>query len=285
MSPENPGRFILTVNLISSRFQFNEKGVYFFSWRQEDKVVQEIMAERRRAIKWLQWIVCWIVLWLTLGTGGLPAVAQDDVSDAEIARRIAFIEEKLNGQKGHTEIWQGTWAVINGGATVGLAIAAGLASSSDDRIYFATQSVVALIGIGDQYLFRPIPGLGGAQPIRTLPDTTPEERREKLAKAEAILRASAAREAERTGWSYHAGNAALNGLAGTVIGVFGDTEDGIIAGSIGFLGGIAYAFTEPWGRQQDLREYERLRVGLPSVKPGGWTVKSAGGGLMLRYSF
>ena len=241
--------------------------------------------ERRRAIKWLQWIVCWTALWLTLGAGGVPAVAQDDVSDAEIARRIAFIEEKLDGRKGHTEKWQGTWSVINGGATVGMAIVAGLSSSSDDRIYYATQSVVALIGIGDQYLFRPIPGLNGAQPIRTLPDTTPEERREKLAKAEAMLRASAAREAERTGWSYHAGNVAVNGLAGTVIGVFGDTKDGIIAGSFGFLGGLAYAFTEPWGRKQDLRDYERLRAGLPSARPGGWTVKYAGNGFMLRYSF
>lgn len=248
-------------------------------------MVQEIVVERGRTIKWFQWIVCWTALWLTLGAGGLPAVAQDDVSDAEIARRIAFIEEKLDDRKGHTEIWHDTWSVINGGATVGLAIAAGFASSSDDRINYATQSVVALIGVGDQYLFRPIPGLDGAQPIHTLPDTTPEERREKLAKAEAMLRASAAREAERTSWSYHAGNVAVNGLAGTVIGVFGDTTDAIFAGTFGFLGGLVYAFSEPWGRQQDLREYERLRAGLPSAKPGGWAVKSAGSGLMLRYSF
>ena len=194
------------------------------------KVSQEIMLEWRRPIKWVQWVTFWTTLWLVVGAGGLPVIAQD-ASDAEVRRRLAFIEERLDGHQQHTEIWHGAWTVINGGATVGLAISAGLASSSDDRINFATQSVVALIGVGDQYLFRPIPGLDGANPIRTLPDTTSEERREKLAKAEAILRASAAREAERTGWIYHAGNAALNGLAGTVIGVFGDTKDGIIAGA------------------------------------------------------
>ncbi|MDH5378615.1 MAG: hypothetical protein OEX00_09850 [Gammaproteobacteria bacterium] len=257
----------------------------FIPWWQEIKMVQEIMARRRRTIKWFQWMVCWAALWFTLGAGGMPAVAQDDVSDAEIARRIAFIEGKLDDRKGHTEIWHGTWSVINGGATVGLAIAAGLSSSSDNRINYATQSVVALIGVADLYFFRPIPGLDGAQPIHTLPDATPEERREKLAKAEAMLRASAAREEERTGWSYHAGNVAVNGLAGTVIGVFGDTKDGIVAGSFGFLGGLAYAFTEPWGRKQDLRDYERLRAGLPLAKPGGWAVKYAGNGLMVRYSF
>jgi len=252
--------------------------------RRKNRVVQETMVKWRRANKWLQWLICWTVGWLILGTGGLPVVAQD-ASDAEVKRRLTFIEERLDGHQQHTEIWHGAWTVINGGATVGLAISAGLASSGDDRINFATQSVVALIGVGDQYLFRPIPGLGGAQPIRTIPDTTPEERREKLAKAEAILRASAAREAERTGWLYHAGNAALNGLAGTVIGVFGDTKDGIIAGAAGFLGGIAYAFSEPWGRQQDLRDYERLAAGLSAAKSNRWSVASSGGGLMLRYHF
>ena len=251
---------------------------------QQDRVVQEIMVDWKRARKLLQWLVFWTALWLTFGAGGLPVVAQE-ASDAEVARRLSFIEERLDARQQHTEIWQGAWTVINGGAVVGLAVSAGLVSSSDDRINFATQSVVALIGVGDQYLFRPIPGLGGAQPIRTLPDTTSEERREKLAKAEGMLRASAAREAERTGWMYHAGNAALNGLAGTVIGVFGDPKDGIIAGAAGFLGGIAYAFTEPWGRQQDLRDYERLVTGLPAAKSSGWSVTSSGGGLMVRYHF
>lgn len=254
------------------------------SRRKMRKMSQEIMVEWRRTIKLLQWFTFWTTMWLTMGAGGLSVVAQD-ASDAEVARRLAFIEERLDGHQRHTEIWKEAWTVLNGGAAVGLALSAGLASSSDDRINFATQSVVALIGVGDLYLFRPIPGLGGAHPIRTLPDSTPEHCREKLAKAEAMLRASAVREAVRSGWMYHVGNVALNGLAGTVIGVFGDTRDGIIAGTSGFLGGIVYAFTEPWGRQQDLREYERLRAGLPSAKSGGWSVTSTGGWLTLRYLF
>lgn len=238
------------------------------------------MIESQRVIKLLQWIA----LWFTLGSGALTAVAQD-ISDTEVARRLAFIEERLDAHQGHTEIWQKAWTVINGGSMAGLAVAAGLSSSSDDRIKFATQSVVALLGIGDQYLFRTIPGLYGAHPIHMLPDTTPEERRKKLTEAETILHASAAREAQRTGWTYHAGNVALNGLAGAVVGIFGDTSDGIFVGASGFLGGIAYAFTEPWGRQQDLREYERFRRGLNPVKVSGWSFTSAGRGLTLRYHF
>lgn len=120
--------------------------------RKVGKVSQEIMLEWRRPIKWVQWVTFWTTLWLVVGAGGLPVIAQD-ASDAEVRRRLAFIEERLDGHQQHTEIWHGAWTVINGGAAVGLAISAGLASSSDDRINFATQSVVALIGVGVRNIF------------------------------------------------------------------------------------------------------------------------------------
>lgn len=242
------------------------------------------MLKYKRAGNLLRWFAFGITVWFTLGVGGSPVVAQP-VSDGDVERRLAFIEERLDASQPHTEIWQGVWTGINGGAAVGLAAAASLATSNDDRINFATMSVVALIGLGDQYLFRTIPGLDGALKIRMLPNTTPEERREKLKKAELMLQANADREAERTSWTYHAGNAALNGLAGAVIGIFANTKDGIIGGATGFLGGIVYAFSEPWGRQQDWQDYERLRRGLPTLDSRGWSVIPLGGGLALRYQF
>ena len=59
-------------------------------------------------------------MWLTLGMGGSLAVAES-VSESDIERRLAFIEERLDARQPHTEIWQGVWTGINGGATVALA--------------------------------------------------------------------------------------------------------------------------------------------------------------------
>ncbi len=232
-------------------------------------------------------IFLWIGLLTTAGlmSGDPLSASAQAPPDEEVERRLAFIGDRLDARRLHTEIWQGAWTGINGGTAVILGISASRINSRDDRIAFGTQSVLALIGLGDQYLIRPIPGLNGVGSIRRLPDTTPEQKKEKLAKAEAILWASANREAERTDWPYHLGNAALNSAAGAVIGIFGKTKDGIIAGASGFLGGIVYAFSEPWGRQQDWRDYQRFRKGLPYAQSSGWSVTANAGMLSLHYQF
>jgi len=41
------------------------------------------------------------------------------LSDAEIDRRIDFLEQKLDDSRTHGQIWYWSWLAINGGSTVG----------------------------------------------------------------------------------------------------------------------------------------------------------------------
>jgi hypothetical protein len=52
-----------------------------------------------------------------------------DLSDPVIEKRIRFIEAKLDSHKRHGEIWYWSWMAINGGAFVGLGVAAGLTTT------------------------------------------------------------------------------------------------------------------------------------------------------------
>jgi hypothetical protein len=231
------------------------------------------------------------LLWLALALAmGLPSAAaaeaaQRDLTDEEVARRLAFIETRLDSHRRHAEIWHWSWTVINGGAAVGLGIAAGLTDSRSDRINFATQAALASFGVVDLYFTRPIPGRQGADPIRALPQTSHAERLEALDAAEALLRDSARRDRFRKGWRAQVGNVAVNLAAGGIVWAAGDGEAGLITALSGIAGGLLYLYTEPWGRNADLIEYEHLTAESPRRPASSWSVVPNGMGVALRYDF
>jgi hypothetical protein len=230
-------------------------------------------------------------LWLALVVALLPAAARaadaerDDPTDQEIARRLSFIETRLDSHRRHAEIWHWSWAVINGGAAVGLGIAAGLADDTPDRVNFATQSALAGFGALDVILLRPIPGRMGADPIRALPQSTHAERLEALREAEERLRRSARRDRFRMDWRVHVANVAVNLAAGGIVWAAGDGEAGLITAASGMAGGLLYLLTEPPGRNADLVEYERFAGQPPSRPTGGWSLVPRGTGIALRFDF
>jgi hypothetical protein len=228
-------------------------------------------------------------LWLALAVG-LPSAAaadaaQDDPTDEEIARRLSFIETRLDSHRRHAQIWHWSWTVINGSAAVGLGIAAGLTDSRSDRINFATQAALASFGVVDLYVTRPIPGRKGADPIRALPQASHAERLEALHAAEALLRDSARRDRFRRSWRVQLGNVAVNLAAGGIVWAAGDGEAGLITALSGMAGGLIYLLSEPRGRNADLIEYEHFTAQSPKRPASGWSVAPHGMGVALRYDF
>jgi hypothetical protein len=152
------------------------------------------------------------------------------------------------------------------------------------RVNDISQAVLSASGIGD-LLFRPFNARFGAAPIRALPEATAEERRQKLARAEALLRGNAERAALRTSWQHHLVDAAPNWVAGLIVWAAGDGRQGAIAALTGTLGSEAQIWTEPGGPVHDLEDYERFRAGHPAQAAGGWSVVPALDGVTLRYRF
>ena len=214
----------------------------------------------------------WIVLGFAsiFGLAAAPVSAQQSsqtgsssLSDAEIDRRIRFLEQRLDDSKLHGQIWHYGWLTINGGSMVGLGIAAAATSDNDDRVKHSVNATKAAIGVG-RVLLEPLEARKGADPVRGLSEATREEKLAKLGAAEDQLQRNAKRADKRWSWKRHAGNAAINAAAGGVVAALGDKSDAYEVGVLGFLGGVAFILTQPWKPKDDREDYKKLIGGQNS---------------------
>lgn len=212
------------------------------------------------------------------------ALPEASIPDRVVRERTRFIEERLDSHWLHANLWYWGWMTVFVGSTPYNAIGAATTDHGADRANYIAQGVLSLGGIGD-LLFRPFDARFGADPVRALPDATPEERRQQLERAEALLRANAERAETRTSWLHHLANAAANGLAGLVVWAAGDGKLGAISAATGTAVGEVQIWTEPGGPVQDLKDYEHFKAGHPAEAAGGWSILPALGGVTVRYRF
>jgi hypothetical protein len=187
--------------------------------------------------------------------------ANASVSDAEIERRLDFIEQRLDASKRHAALWYWSWMTINVGATVGLSVASAIADDGDDRATYIPQAALAALGIADLAVIRPLEARFGAEPIRDLPDGPRAERLHKLERAEALLRSNARRAESRKSWLLHLTNFGLNAAAGAATYATGKTSDAIVSFASGFAGGEIYIWSEPGAPARDWQDYQRFKAG------------------------
>jgi hypothetical protein len=197
--------------------------------------------------------------WAALAVAAEHGSADAALSDAEIARRLDFIEQRLDASRRHGQIWYWSWLTINGGATAGLSVAAALADDADDRASYVPQAVLAALGVADLTVIRPPAARFGAEPIQGLPDATRAERLAKLERAEALLRSNAERAEGRRSWLLHLANFGLNAGAGAVTYATGKTSDALISFASGFAAGEIYIWSEPGVPARDWQDYQRFR--------------------------
>jgi hypothetical protein len=182
------------------------------------------------------------------------AAAHAGLSDAQIDRRIDFLEQRLDDSRTHGQIWFWSWLAINGGSMVGNGIVAGMSGQHDDRVNYGTGAVLGAIGVADQ-LLRPLEARYGANPVRGLPEATRAQKLAKLRAAEDQLRRNALRAEQRTQALPYLGNAGLALAAGLVVGLWGEEGTGIQTGVSALIGGILYVASEPGRPAQDWQDY------------------------------
>lgn len=205
-----------------------------------------------------------VVLTLFTLAAAVPGRAQDaltpldtELSDAELDRRIRFIEQRLDASRTHGRIWYWSWMTVNAGSAVVQGAIAASIDNHDDRVNLATNAALGAVGVADLML-RPLQARHGADPIRELPETSRDERIAKLRAAEDRLRRNADRAAERTSWEVHAGNAALAAAAGTLVGLWGNPSDGVITGAAALAGGEINIWTQPAAPRRDWQDYRAM---------------------------
>ena len=155
------------------------------------------------------------------------------LSDAEIQRRLTFIEERLDDQQFHAAAWEYGWLTIVGGGGIAAAtLAATEEEGSTHQINQIAQAGKAMIGV--TYLsLNPMPATCGADPIREMPTATREERMEQLTAAENLLARTAERAHNRYSWWLHIGTVFINAAAAAPAFAYGD--EGLAAQSF-FIG-------------------------------------------------
>ena len=243
----------------------------------------------------------------------LPAVlfacavrAQDAAppTDQQIVERLSFITKALDAAQPRAKTWWYGWISAY---AAGTAVQGGLAAAhwNDVKIVdgrterdrgFAEDMLVGgattALGVGGLLIDPFLPAYGPGR-LRSMPDTTAEERRTKLAAAEDLLRRCARREREGRGWRTHLLNIGVNAAAGlaTAAAFHRPWTDGLLTFAAGEAVSLLNIYTQPLRAVRDLEEYEAAFLGRPGTagagpRPGAaWTFSRFPGGICVSIRF
>lgn len=213
-------------------------------------------------------------------------------SDDPTRARLQFIEQSLAQAEPALTCWYDGWLLGYTALTFGQTMAATMASQLESRpeerralragmVAGAATSAVGALAL---LLSRPT-GTGAARALALMPDSTAEQRAAKLARAEALLRATAEEEAMGVGWITHAANVAVNLAAGLVLWLGYDLlQDGAVTFGSGWAVGAVQIFSQPTQAIDDWATYRQRFHGEATASddtPLSWRVGLFPGGIGL----
>jgi hypothetical protein len=216
--------------------------------------------------------------------------AQDSIQDSLVINRIQYIQTKLDEGKPVASLWWNAWLYGYTAATVAQGAVFATSESLKTRQDLALGAATTALGAVGQLLMPMVP-VYAPKRLALMPGDTPEERIQKLKKAEELFEASSAREKEGRSWKVHAVSGAINVSTGLVtwLGFDRTVQSGLIAFAINTAITEVQIFTQPTRAIRDYNEYcEKYKAGLASalVKPKPhWFLNAYPGGLSLRMTF
>lgn len=183
----------------------------------------------------------------------------DAPTDAEVSRRLAFLENRLARGAASANLWWSSWYYGWTALTMGQFVWAIVTPDNGrrkDLAVGAASSTLGLLPLG----VLPFPARTAWQDLSRVPATSPADRRRKLAFAEHLLKAAASDEKLRRSWVNHATSIGVSIAAGLVLGVGYDRPT---SGVLNALGGIVLSeiqiWTQPTAAITDLADYQKLR--------------------------
>lgn len=214
-----------------------------------------------------------------------PSAAEMEahLSPSEIEKRLDFLEQRLDAAQPAGRLWHYGWLSFFGVGLIANGTEAALADEGDDL-------AAPLVGIGKttfavtRMLMEPLPARLGADPIRAMPNATPEQAGARLRAAESLLLESAERAREKYTLWPHLNNALINLAGGGVILAFGEWEDAAMSTGLGLAFGEARILTVPARPLADLAAYEGRYGPVPPADVGWYlTPRPNGVALVLRF--
>ncbi len=213
-------------------------------------------------------------------------------SDAEISRRLAFIEARLSSGASKANLWWQTWYYGWTALSMGQFVWALATPDKDTRVDMAVGAAASTLGVIPLGIL-PFPARTAPWNLARMPADSPAERRRKLVYAEQLLEYAAKDEKLRRSWVNHATSVGVSVAVGLVLGIGYDRPR---TGLLNALGGIALSeiqiWTMPTAAITDFAEYRRMdsvdiphASSTPATFPIGISVGPHAGGLSLVGSF
>jgi hypothetical protein len=203
-----------------------------------------------------------------------PRAHAQTMSDAEITRRLSFIERNLESGTAAADRWWYGWYAGWTALTAGEVVFALAATDRGFRVDSAVGAVSCSLGVIPLGFFPFVPRTAAAS-LRTLPATTPEERRRKLAAGERLLRTSAETEALGRSWINHTLGIGVSIAAGLVLALGYQRP---VTGTINVITGVALTeaqiFTQPTAAISAWRAYGLGKFETPptATNTPRWTI-------------
>ncbi len=221
------------------------------------------------------------LLALALATITTSARAAEERSDAEVTRRLAFIEQRLESGTAAADRWWYGWYAGYSALTVGQFVIALGVTDPKARADYAVGAAASSLGVIPLAFVSFTPRFAAAD-LRVYPAATPEQRRRKLAAAERLLHAASDVELQGRSWVTHALGLSVSLATGLVLGLGYHSPRGAVLNS---LGGVVLtelqAFTQPTAAIDAWRAYGLGQITSPPTatnKPR-WGIVPQGMGL------
>jgi hypothetical protein len=227
----------------------------------------------RRQLKRYSGVTLFIML---VSLGAAYAQETASLSEEQVKERLSFIENALHSAQPRARTWWYGWI---GGYSAGAIIQGSLSAANwnkKDKRDFAEDMLVGsatcALGVGGLLIDPFIPAYAPRK-MRQMPESTSEERRAKLMKAEELLRECARREKDGQGWLTHMLNLGAN-IAGGLVTVFvfdRSWSEGLVTFAVSESVSLLNIYSQPRRAIRDLHNYEIKylgRQGAPIVEPG-----------------
>jgi hypothetical protein len=212
--------------------------------------------------------------------------AQTGPSEERVRENLERIRLAFERGKPASDRWWTGWLAGYGAATVAQG-AVGLTSDDPDtREDMALGAATTLLGALGQVV-SPMPASSAPARFSEMKDSTPEERLEKLARAEDLLRRCADREREGRSWKMHALTGAVNLAGGLVVwlGFKRTAGEGAVNFALNTLVTEAQIWTQPVRAVRDEAAYFRDREKAAGRIDADWAfeIRPAGVGLSIHF--
>ncbi len=227
-----------------------------------------------------------LVALLVLAILAIPAGAdpQRHLSEEDMARRLAFIEERLNAGRTSARYWQYGWSGFYAANMAAQGYMAFKSNDGDHEAKYAVGAVKSAVALA-LMLFRPLPATEGAAPLEDMPTGTLAQKEARLKAAEDLLQTNAARAGERRSWSRHLTAIGVHFIGSTTIAAIGDVKDAVVSNVSGIAISQVHIWSQPHRAIDDLAAYERAFPDPPSHEPLAWELTPIQGGLGVTFRF